>query len=168
MYEIDALKDNLAFRKEFSRRSKAAYDDIKFQMDENVLNLEEMENNHKSANSYLTHQYKTLQTDMGLKIHALESELNATKKSLDNCESALQQTLIEKKQIIEEKDEKINELQRKIESIEIAYDNIIHSNLDNFIESLSKTKVKWETNSIHIQAKNKKLLTELGLNIHDI
>ena len=168
LHEIDALKDTLAFRKEFARRNKAAYDDIKFRMDENVLNLEEIESNHKSSNAYLTHQYKTLQTDMGLKIHSLENELNATKKNLENCEETLKQVLIEKKEIIEEKDEKISNLQQKIESIEIAYDSIIHANLDNFIESLGKAKETWESNSIQIQTKNKKLLTELGLYIHDI
>jgi hypothetical protein len=168
LYEIDALKDNLAFRKEFSRRTKAAYEDMKMRMDENSVQLDDMENNHRSANAYLTHQYKTLQTDMGLKIHTLENELNVTKRNLENCEDALQETVIEKKKMLEEKDEKISELQSKIESIEMAYDSIIQTNLDNFIGSLNKAKTNWETNSIKIQAKNKKLLAELGLNIHDI
>jgi hypothetical protein len=168
LHEIDALKDNLAFRKEFARRNKAAYDEIKYRMDENVVNLEELESSHKSSNAYLTHQYKLMQTDMCLKIHYLENELNATKKNLENCEDTLKQVLIEKKQIIEEKDDVISTLQQKIGSIEIAYDNIINTSLDNFIKTLSHTKEAWEANSITIQAKNKKLLTELGLYIHDI
>lgn len=168
LYEIDALKDNLAFRKEFSRRTKSLYEEMKSRMDENNMQLEEIESTHKSANAYLTHQYKTLQTDLGLKIHTLESELNITKKNLDSVETELEKEIIDKKRIVEEKDERINELQRKIENLETAYDSIIHNNLDNFIKNLHAARESWETSSVSIQAKNKKLLAELGLNIHDI
>ena len=64
LHEIDALKDNLAFRKEFSRRSKSAYEEMRFRVDESNFQLQENESMHKSANAYLTHQYKTLQTDL--------------------------------------------------------------------------------------------------------
>lgn len=59
--EIGSLKDNLAFRKDFSRQTKAAYDDIKNRLEDTNNQINELETIHKSASAYLTHQYKNLQ-----------------------------------------------------------------------------------------------------------
>lgn len=60
-HEVDSLKDNLALRKDFSRRSKAAFEDLKDKLEETHLQIEEISSTHKASNAYLTHQYKTLQ-----------------------------------------------------------------------------------------------------------
>lgn len=59
--EIGSLKDNLAFRKDFARQTKAAYDDIKSRLEDTNVQINELESIHKSASAYLTHQYKNLQ-----------------------------------------------------------------------------------------------------------
>lgn len=60
-HEVDALKDNLALRKDFSRRSKAAFEDLKEKLEETHQQIEDISSTHKASNAYLTHQYKTLQ-----------------------------------------------------------------------------------------------------------
>lgn len=60
-HEVLALKDNLAFRKDIARRTKAAFEELKDRLDETNTQIEEIENTHKSSNAYLTHQYKTMQ-----------------------------------------------------------------------------------------------------------
>jgi chromosome segregation ATPase len=64
-HEVDSLKDNLAFRKDFARRTKAAYEELKDRLEETHNQIEEIENVHKSSNAYLTHQYKTMQVSAG-------------------------------------------------------------------------------------------------------
>jgi septation ring formation regulator EzrA len=59
-HEIESLKDNLAFRRDFSRKSKAAYDEIKDRLDETHNHIEEIESIHKASSAYLTNQYKTV------------------------------------------------------------------------------------------------------------
>jgi hypothetical protein len=167
-YEIEALKDNLAFRKEFSRRAKAAYEEMKGRIDGKSSEVEDAESMHKSANAYLTHQYKSLQTDMGSKLHNLEADLVCVRKQYEDTSNALNMANIERKRITVEKDERINELQLKVQNLEIAYDSIIHLNLNRFIEDLNKAKAQWETIGASIQVRNKRLLAELGLNSHDI
>ena len=59
-HEIESLKDNLAFRRDFSRKSKAAYDEIKDRLDETNNHIDEIESIHKASSAYLTNQYKTV------------------------------------------------------------------------------------------------------------
>ena len=116
IYEMDALRDGLAFRKEFSRRSKSAFEDMKSKMDDTTIQIDDMESSHKAANAFLTNQYKSLQTEMGIKIHSLETEVHFYKKNLDDNESELKRLAKEKQATIEEKDEKIADLERKLQN----------------------------------------------------
>jgi hypothetical protein len=59
--EVDILKDQLAFRNDFSRQTKAAYEELKLKFEDTNQHVQEIENVHKSSNAYLTHQYKTMQ-----------------------------------------------------------------------------------------------------------
>lgn len=59
--EVESLKDNLAFRKDFARQTKAAFDELKSRLEDTNNQIEEIEHVHRSASAYLTHQYKTLQ-----------------------------------------------------------------------------------------------------------
>lgn len=105
---------------------------------------------------------------MSIRTHQLETELIATKKQLDYTETQLQNEIQDKKRIIAEKDEIIFDLEEKIRNIRITYDSILHFTLDGFNEKLDLRKLEWENNSARLQTKNKNLLAELGLKIHDI
>ena len=167
-HEVDALKDNLALRRELTRKSKAAYEEIRDKLDDASNQIEEIEHVHKASSAYLTHQYKTMQSDMAIKMHQLETELASTKKVLDKTEGFLAQEIEEKKRVIKEKDHVITDLNQRIDNIQIKYDSTISSTLDKFIMNLNQRKILWEEKSERLQTKNKILLAELGLKIHDI
>jgi len=62
--EVGSLKDTLAFRKDFARQTKAAYEELKSRLEDTNTQIEEIETVHKSASAYLTHQYKSLQVGL--------------------------------------------------------------------------------------------------------
>lgn len=91
-----------------------------------------------------------------------------TKKHLEATLAELEHERREKERISKEKDIRIMELEQKVDNIQIAYDSVIQLTLDTSIQSLDLIKLGWENKSAHLQVKNKKLLGELGLMIHDI
>ena len=167
-HEVEALKDNLAYRRDLSRRTKMIYDEMKEKLDETNKNIEEIEGVHKASSAFLTHQYKTMQNDMYVKMHNLETELMVTRNHLEVTESRLAQEQREKKQMLEAKNEKIAELESKINNLQIIYDSIVDLTLTGFNRNLDAKRSTWEDNSVQLQTKNKKLLAELGVNIHYI
>jgi chromosome segregation ATPase len=168
IHEVDALKDNLAFRRDFSKKTKAAYEEMKEKLEETNNHIEELESIHKASSAYLTNQYKSMQNEMEIKLQMLENELNSTRKNLEDTEIKLADVIQEKKRIIEQKDEKIEELNQKVKNIQVAFDSVINSTLDGFNSNLLKKKMSWENSSMKLQTNNKKKLAELGLRIHDI
>ena len=168
IHEVDSLKDNLAFRRDFSKKTKAAYEEMKEKLEETNNHIEELESIHKASNAYLTNQYKSMQNEMEIKTQMLENELNSTRKKLEDTEIKLSEVIQEKKKIIEQKDEKIEELNQKVKNIQVAFDSVINLTLDQFNSNLLKKKMSWENSSMKLQTNNKKKLAELGLRIHDI
>ena len=109
-----------------------------------------------------------MQADMQLKHHQLETELYLTRRKLEESENFLRNVNEEKLKILKEKNEMIEELHQKNEKIQLTYDSIIQLTLDSFIQNLSIKKKSWEYEGEKLQIKNKNLLAELGLKIHDI
>ena len=105
---------------------------------------------------------------MSIKTHTLEAELNATRKKLELAEQLIKKQEQEKEAIVREKDDQISDLNEKNRKCEITYDSIIQLTLDNFLQKLEIVKTeKWEPYSYSLQEKNKVLLAELGLKIHE-
>jgi hypothetical protein len=106
---------------------------------------------------------------MAIKTHNLEAELQITRKRLEQTEDLLKRSEEEKREIIRQKDEQIADLNEKNRKCETTYDNIIQLSLDSFIQRLEIVKQdKWEPAIYGLQERNKVLLHELGLKIHDI
>jgi hypothetical protein len=109
-----------------------------------------------------------MQADMQFKHQQLETELHLTRRKLDESENLLKNINEEKKKMLKEKNDTIDELNQKIDKIQLTYDSIIQLTLDSFIKNLSLKKQTWEYEGEKLQVKNKILLAELGLKIHDI
>lgn len=106
--------------------------------------------------------------ETAIKTHQLETELLSTRKQLETALAELDFERRDKKRIMQEKDDKIMDLEQKIENIQIAYDSVIEISMDTFSQRLDEVKLEWENKSAHLQTKNKTLLAELGIRIHDI
>lgn len=162
--EIEALKDHLAIRKELSRRATGLSDEIRNKMKETEKSLEEHKSDQKAINADMTRQYKTMQTEMGLRIHKLETDLLRTRGQLASTEAELKKTQEEKDKMMREKDDEINRLQMKIDGMEKDYERIVDEALDNLIQKIDHAKEKWEEKATLVQVNNKHLLMEFGLN----
>lgn len=162
--EIEALKDHLAIRKELSRRATGLSDEIRSKMKDAEKTLEEHKSDQKAINADMTRQYKTMQTEMGLRIHKLETDLLRTRQLLGTTEAELKKTQEEKDKMMKEKDDEINRLQMKIDGMEKDYERIVDEALDNLIQKIDMAKEKWEEKATLVQVNNKHLLMEFGLN----
>lgn len=166
--EIEALKDHLSTRKELARRSQSTSEEWRSRMQEAQGTLHEFKDDAKSVSADMTRQYKTMQTEMGLSIHQLQTELERTRKQLVHTEHELKKTREEKDQIIVEKDGEIKNLKLKIDSMEMQYESVLNDALDKLIEKINHSKLRWDDKSTMIQSRNKQTLLEFGLNPLDI
>ncbi|ELT97463.1 hypothetical protein CAPTEDRAFT_170982 [Capitella teleta] len=162
--EMEALKDHMSTRRAMARRSQSASDEWKARMLQAEGELREQKDEHKAVSSDITRQYKTMQTDMGLRIYTLETELARTRAQLDRTELELKQTQEEKEKINRDKDQEIADLKLKKDNMEQQYITIIDRTLDGLKEKIGIARDKWEDKSNAIQSKNKHLLLEFGLN----
>ncbi|KAL4228988.1 hypothetical protein ACF0H5_012027 [Mactra antiquata] len=162
--EIEALKDHLAIRKELSRKSHGMEDEMRHKMKDAEKSLEEHKSDQKAINADMTRQYKTMQTEMGLRIHKLETDLIRTKQQLNITEEELKKTKEEKERISREKDTEIENLNHKIDGMEKDYSRILDETLDGLISKIDAAKDKWEEKATLVQVNNKHVLMEFGLN----
>jgi len=102
-------------------------------------------------------------------VHELESELLATRKKLEETEAALRREREEKSAMSAAKDSLISELTEKNRKCQQYNDSILQMALDEVIGGVeAKKRASWEKSCDSLQARNKVLLAELGLRIHDI
>ncbi|XP_046554168.1 coiled-coil domain-containing protein 153-like [Haliotis rubra] len=168
MDEIEALKDHLAVRKQLTRRANVVSEGWQQRMSEAENDLASHKEDQLAINADMTRQYKTMQTEMGITIHQLETELERTHQTLKKTEVELKKTKEEQEMMRREKDSEINDLKMKISSMEKAYENILREALESLEAKIDMAKTMWEEKSTHIQAKNKQVLLEFGLNPLDI
>ncbi|XP_070548533.1 dynein regulatory complex protein 12-like [Ptychodera flava] len=168
IHQIESLKDHLAYRKELARRSQAASEEWKARMKSAQDDLQTHHLDQKDITSDMTRQYKTMQTEMGLRVHQLEGELQRVKLQLSSTEQELKKTKEAKERITKEKDQKIEELQAKIDSMELSYEGVLHDALDNMMAKVDAARDSWQEQATKIHEHNKKLLLEFGLNPLDI
>ncbi|XP_052804423.1 coiled-coil domain-containing protein 153-like [Mya arenaria] len=162
--EIEALKDHLAIRKEFSRKAHGAEDEMRSKVRETEKNLEKHQTDQKAINADMTRQYKTMQTEMSLRIHKLETDLLRTRQLLSTTEADLKRVTEEKERMTKEKDEEIDGLNIKIDGMEKDYERILDETLDSLMAKIDAAKEKWEEKATLVQVNNKHVLMEFGLN----
>lgn len=91
-----------------------------------------------------------------------------TREKLLKTQKELEDERLARLNMCKEKDEIISELETRVKNIQIAYDSIIDISFDTFQKNMVGFKLGWEEKSAELQVKNKNLLAELGLRIHDI
>jgi len=164
MDEIEVLKDELAARTELSRRSRDASEKMKEKMMAAKDEVDKEQQNKLDISSDLTRQYKTMQSEMALRIHVLEQTVVKLRDQLASTETELKKTQKDRDDIRREKDEIIANLQLKIELLESSYESILHSALDSMSQKLEDAQKRWVSQSSEVQQRNKELLLEFGLN----
>ncbi|XP_032229085.2 coiled-coil domain-containing protein 153 [Nematostella vectensis] len=162
--EIECLKDELATRTELTRRARDTAERMKGKMLEAKEEVGTEQQNKLDISSDLTRQYKTMQSEMALRIHMLEQTVTKLRGQLASTEEELQKTRKERDDMRREKDQIISELKFKIEHMESVYESILHDAFDKMTLKVDEARSKWETQSSEIQERNKQILLEFGLN----
>lgn len=162
-HEVDALKDQMAYRRELSRRSLAIADDYRKQIESAQKNVEGLQSDMKAVSSGLTQQYKTMQMELGFKITQLEMELGATKTRLNITDQELAQQRLQYEKMQREKDAHISKLDGKISNLETAFENLIDTGFNNILTRLNDEKQKWDIKMDQIFDENKRSIRNLNL-----
>lgn len=130
--------------------------------------LKKQQADQKSVSADMTRQYKTMQTEMNLRVHQLESERNRLQIELDKTQETLLQTIKAKDKEIADRDQRIKELELKIKDLSHDFDNLMQDSFDALLRKLENARKNWEDKSTLIQDRNKQLLLEFDLNPLDI
>ncbi|CAF0834029.1 unnamed protein product [Didymodactylos carnosus] len=162
-HEIDALKDQMAYRREISRRSRSIADNYRDQIHEAEKNVQELTADMKSISSGLTHQYKTLQMELGLKITTLELELGAVRKQLSITDQELTKNKGEKEQLVKSKELHIHDLETKIANMELSFESMLDGAFNSIIQQLNEEKKIWDSEVDDVFRDNKQALKNLNL-----
>ncbi|XP_046852970.1 coiled-coil domain-containing protein 153-like [Xenia sp. Carnegie-2017] len=162
--EIESLKAELAMRTEIVRRTRDKSARMEERMHEAQDEVKEEKQNKRDISTDLTRQYKMMQSELGLKIHVLEKTVTTLQSKLATTEIELKDAKKEIENILMEKDGIITELQLKIDTMESAYETLLHDTLDQMGDKIEETKMKWFTESKEILETNKQILLSYGLN----
>jgi len=162
--EMEALKDQLAVRKEASRRGQKYGEEWKDRMREVEQELETQADDYKDVSANMTRQYKTMHAEMEIHIIQLREELQSTQARLAEKERLLKKTQEEKEKMCREKDLEIGELKLAIDVMGTDYENVLKDSMGHLTDSISELKDAWFDKSTAIQDKNKRALLEFGLN----
>jgi len=162
-HEVDALKDQMAYRRELSRRSLAIADNYREQIKTAQENVEELQSDMKAVSSGLTQQYKTMQMELGFKITQLEMELGSTKTRLNTTEQELAQQRVQYDKMQRDKDAHIKMLDGKISNLETSFENLIDIGFNNILTRLNEDKQRWNIKMDAIFDENKRSLRNLNL-----
>ena len=162
-HEVDALKDQMAYRRELSRRSLAIAENYREQIQDAQKNADVLKSDMKAVSSGLTQQYKTMQMEMGFKITQLEMELSATKTRVNITEQELAQQRVQYDKMQRDKDAHIKTLDGKIANLETSFENLIDIGFNNILARLNEEKQRWDTKMDSIFDENKRSLRNLNL-----
>lgn len=162
-HEIDALKDQMAYRRELSRRSLAIADNYREQIKSAQEDVEGLQSDIKAVSSGLTQQYKTMQMELGFKITQLEMELGSTKTRLNVTDQELSQQRLQYDKMQRDKDAHIKMLDGKILNLETSFENLIDIGFNNILTRLNEDKQRWNTKMDGIFDENKRSLRNLNL-----
>jgi len=168
LFEIESLKEHLALRTDLARRAQSKSENMREKMLEAKETIQSEQQTKLEISADLTRQYKTMQTELTMRIQTQEKHIEILQERLSQTERELKQVKEEKAQIIEEKDLIIQDLQFRIDNMESSYENILHDALDIMGDKIQEAKGRWKAESTKIQEENKLLLLEFGLNPLDI
>uniref|UniRef100_A0A3B4GMU1 Dynein regulatory complex protein 12 n=1 Tax=Pundamilia nyererei TaxID=303518 RepID=A0A3B4GMU1_9CICH len=126
-----------------------------------VRDMEQKLQRERQDHRDLSHQYKTMQTELTNKVKKLEQEVSQLKEDLLSQEE-LSKEKSERKQEEQEKDVIIADLRQKLDNMS-DYEKILHETLDSLSSQLSATRQGWEDESATLHQKYKELLSEFGL-----
>ncbi|XP_035240366.1 coiled-coil domain-containing protein 153 [Anguilla anguilla] len=150
-------------RREVARQAQASSEELKSRMRGLEQELSEEREEKKDINADLTRQYKSMKTELGVKIQKLETEVTTFRERLGKCQEELKMEKEARARVEQEKETSISELKSQLSHMEAGYQKILHDSLDSLLAHLADTRLHWEDESTAIHLEHKELLSSFGL-----
>lgn len=166
--ELEALRDHLAKRKEIARRGQEAGVLLRDHMRAAEDLLRQQQQDQRSVGADMTRQYKTMQTEMSLRVHMLEAERDRLRAELERAHAESRQLALDKERQARERDQCVHELEERMRALRVGYEGLLHDCFAGLRERLDAGRKSFEDTSSLLQAQNKQVLLEFGLNPLDI
>ncbi|KAG9348262.1 hypothetical protein JZ751_001997 [Albula glossodonta] len=161
--DVAVLKEHLVLRREVARQAQANSEELKSRMKELEQKLHEESKDKRDINADLTRQYKSMKTDLEVKVQKLDAEVTMLRKQLVQCQDELKLEREARQNIEQEKDASISDLQSQLANMEAGYQRILHDSLDSLLSHLADARLRWEEESTAIHLEHKELLASFGL-----
>ncbi|XP_061074466.1 coiled-coil domain-containing protein 153 [Conger conger] len=162
--DVAVLKEHLVLRKEAARQAQACGEELKSRMRGLVEELSEEKAEKKDISADLTRQCKSLKTELGVKVHKLETDITTLRDQLAKCQEELKMEKEARVKMEQEKDASISELKSQLKYMEDGYQRILHDSLDSLLAHLAEARLRWTDKSTAIHQEHKELLSSFGLN----
>uniref|UniRef100_A0A673WGJ6 Dynein regulatory complex protein 12 n=2 Tax=Salmo trutta TaxID=8032 RepID=A0A673WGJ6_SALTR len=166
--DVTVLRDHLALRGDVAQQAQSISHDLRSRMRDMEQELHHERLDRKDVSADLTRQYKTMQTDMTVKVKKLGDEAISLREQLAQCQEELRAERNAHEQLQQEKDTTIADLQNKLDNMETDYEKILHDTLDSLTSQLAEARLRWEHESTAVHQEYKELLSDFGLNSLDI
>jgi hypothetical protein len=160
--EVDYLKEQLAERQEFARRSKATEMVMRDRLEQTKTLYENEQANKKDLSFDLTRQYKTLQLQSEAKIHELETIVKRLTGELTSTQEQLKMVTKERDKLREEKEVEVTALNNQLTFLKKSYETIIQDALDSLSTQLEGNREQWNRESQTIDDELHQLLLKFG------
>jgi hypothetical protein len=147
---------------EIARRSTLTASEMRDELDGVKEAMHEEKITKMDIAADMSRQYKSMQTQMEMRIQFLEEEVKRLTSLLDETKLKLHHVTVDRDKLRKEKEEQYEALIQKMKSIEQAYESILQEALDNMAVKLEVCRTKWMKESVDIQKRNFQLLQEFG------
>ncbi|KAI0231559.1 hypothetical protein LSAT2_018088 [Lamellibrachia satsuma] len=138
--EIETLKEMLSITKEMTEQTQSVSNESRERTLAAEQALSKYTETQSQVNADISRQYKTMQTEVGLRNNILDWEKLQVKTRHDHTRKKLKQTQQEKNRLCEEKDEEIANQRVKIASMGTQYESVLMDSLDNLVDKMDTAK----------------------------
>lgn len=160
--EVHSLKEQLAERREYARRSRASEELMRDRMAESRTMVESERSSKKELSYDLTRQYKTMQAQLESRIEFLESHVKRLQTNLDETRLNLLKVTQERDQIRREREEQVAALNSQLHVMERSYETILQDVFEALAGRLEAARCKWEAESRQVEQSTQQVLLEFG------
>ncbi|XP_011409667.1 PREDICTED: uncharacterized protein LOC105316459 [Amphimedon queenslandica] len=160
--EVGYLKEQLAERQEYARRSKATEEAMRERLIVTKAIVEEEKVNKKDISFDLTRQYKTLQLQSETKILALEETIKKLTSELQTTKQTLTEVTRQRDKLKEEKEVEVAALNNQLSFLKKSYETIIQDAMDSLAVQMEDSRGQWDIESQTLDSEIQNVLVKFG------
>lgn len=162
--EIESLQMQIEHQASINARLKAETGEQRKKLDEMDTILENRNYDRIELTSDMSRQYKSMQTELQLKITHLESQVTELKTKLGTIQVSASDSAKELSRIIEEKERIIDEQNTKMTYMSAEFENMMNETLAKMAKKLEIVNQKWK-DDIQLSDINQRRLADFNIRV---